>query len=449
MDTKSLWQAVLGDIEVSLTRANFRTWFKNTSLEDMGESGFVVYVPNGFAKEWLANKYDADIKKTLRKLGATFKSLNYAIKTTTPPEETLKIIEPKLVKEEEKQERKTTELGQINPRYTFENFLVANNNKLAYSAAKAVAQNPGTSYNPLFIYGSVGLGKTHLLHAIGNEILANSPKKKIIYASCERFVNQMIDAIRSKNTDSFKNKYRKADVLMIDDVQFLAGKVGSQEEFFHTFNELHEQNKQIILSSDRPPKSIPTLEDRLRSRFEWGMMADVQAPDIETRTAILKLKAEEKKIKFPEPVLFYIAENIENNVRELEGALTRVIAYLELNSLTPTVESVAEILKSIIKPKTVVLFDEQKVLRVVASFYNITVPQILGTKRNKELVFPRQVAMYIIRENANLSFPKIAKLFGGKDHTTVMHSCEKIENIIKEDENLRQELSLIRERVKT
>lgn len=457
MDTKSLWQAVLGEMEVKLSRANFRTWFKNTHLQKNEDGSFVVATPTGFVKEWLQNKYHHDIKEALLSLGEVVTSLDYAVGASLPKQEekmspssqeseTIETVPLfSAVSVSNSVDNKTKSI--LNPKYVFASFLPSNNNKLAYSAAKAVAQNPGTAYNPLLIYGSVGLGKTHLMHAIGNEILQNNPKSKIVYCPCERFVNEMIDAIRTGTMEKFKSKYRKVDVLMIDDAQFLAGKSGSQEEFFHTFNDLHERNKQIILSSDRPPKDIETLEERLRSRFEWGMIADVQAPDLETRTAILKLKADEQGFKLPESAFSFIAESVKDNIRKLEGVLTRIIAQTKLLNTPLSLEEIKEITAPFASASVPETTSEEKILKSVLSFYNITKQELLGTKRNAEIVLPRQVAMFFLRALCSYSFPKIAKTFKGKDHTTVMHACEKIEKKIKEDGVFEKEIELIKERI--
>jgi len=440
MDTKELWQAVLGELEVSLSRANFNTWFQNTALVEDGDGVFVVLAPNSFSKEWLSSKYAEPIKQALNHLAPGAKEVRYVVKSAVIDEKKpLSILPPESAEK--------LKPGTLNIKYIFENFLVTNNNKLAYAAAQAVAKDPGEAYNPLFIYGRAGLGKTHLLQAIGNAAAQNNAGLKVIYAPCEKFINELIDSIRTKKTDTFKSRYRKADILLIDDVQFLTGKVGSQEEFFHTFNELYEAGRQIVLSSDRPPKAIPTLEDRLRSRFEMGMIADIQPPDLETRMAILKFKCEQKGYNIGDGVLDYIAVNIKENIRELEGALIRIVAYCELNNIAPTEEDAKGILGPLLgSPKKRALSTDD-VVKAAAGFYNISPQEIFSTSRRKEIVHPRQVSMYLLRIEAGHSYPKIAASFGGKDHTTVMHACSKIEQNMEKNEVLRQEIELIKEKL--
>jgi len=441
MPDKQIWDAVLGELEISLSKANFTTWFKNTGLVSTGEK-FTVLVPNGFTKEWLKNKYHDDILKALKRVvGNRIKELDYIIASREKPAEKVFAI-----KEEFEPRKEEVKNGFLNPKYTFESFVVGDGNKLAYAACQAVSKKPGKVYNPLFIYGGVGLGKTHLMQAIGNAIEKSKKNKTVVYVTCERFVNEFIQAISTGRMNKFKNNYRNIDVLLIDDIQFLAGKEGTQEEFFHTFNTLHQNDKQIVISSDRPPKALHTLEDRLISRFEWGMIADIAPPDIETRIAILKAKCQEKKYQLDPKVLNYIATNIQKNIRELEGALNRLIAYCELNNLKPDLETAENILGSFITTfkKNV---NTDKIIKEVATFYNLDPSQLLEKRRHKEIVLPRQISMYLIREEINQPYTRIADIFGGKDHTTIIHAYRKIKDKLNKDKSLRQEIELIKEKI--
>lgn len=440
---KETWQAVLGELEIVLSKANFTTWFKNTSLLSNEKGVFIISAPNVFTKEWLKTKYHQQIQEALSRVtGEKIKKIEYQIgKPELKKEE--KESTPLIIKEIKIEKTNS----QLNPKYIFESFVVGDSNRLAHAACLAVAKSPGKIYNPLFIYGGVGLGKTHLLQAIGNEILKKTPKKKVLYVSCERFVNEFIQAISTGKTNNFKNNYRGTDVLLIDDIQFLAGKEGTQEEFFHTFNSLYQEDKQIIISSDRPPKAIPTLEERLRSRFEWGMIADIQPPNLETRTAILEQKCLQKGYNISQDILNYIAKNIQYNIRELEGALNRIIAYCELNNTEPTLSLASNILESFLSIPKDRTISEEKVIKSVSSFFNIPTNDIKGKKRNKELVFPRQIIMYLLREEVGYSYPRIAKILGGKDHTTIMYGYGKIKKEVQKNENLRKEIQLIKEKI--
>jgi chromosomal replication initiator protein len=332
-------------------------------------------------------------------------------------------------------------------KYTFDTFVIGNSNRFAHAAALAVAESPARSYNPLFIYGGVGLGKTHLMHAIGNFVLQRSPNTRILYVSSEKFTNELIESIRDKNPIEFRNHYRNADILLIDDIQFLAGKEGTQEEFFHTFNALHEANKQIIISSDRPPKEIPTLEDRLRSRFEWGLITDIQAPDLETRIAILRKKAKVENLQVANEVMVYIADKIHSNIRELEGALIRVMAYASLTSSPITVEIAAEALKDIIPVTTPKQISIEMIQQSVAEFFHLSLGEFKAKKRTRAIAFPRQIAMYLSRELTDYSLPKIGDEFGGRDHTTVIHAHEKITQARRKDPLLDKRINEIVQRI--
>jgi len=452
MDKEQLWNAVLGELEVSLSKANFTTWFKNTSIVSMDGEKIVVGVPNVFTKEWLEKKYNADIFDSLRHNLPEVRKVEYRVGSIKNLEkelsekENLKKIEEE-VKEEEVKEEVQVASGDLNPKYTFDNFIVGNSNKLAFAACQSVATDLGSKYNPLFIYGGVGLGKTHLMQAVGLAIQKRDKKKKIVYVTSEKFTNDFISSISEKRTTAFKDKYRKTDVLMVDDMQFLAGKEQTQEEFFHTFNALHQANKQIILASDRPPKAIPTLEERLRSRFEWGLTVDIQHPDLETRIAIVQRKAQARGYVVPLDVCDFIARSVQHNIRELEGALNRILAYCELNDSQPSLDVTKNVLNTLINSPRRKNFTAKHVIEKVADFYDISMSEVLGPKRDKEIVLPRQIAMYLLREELHLSFPKIAQELGKKDHTTAIHSCDKIEKELEFNEPLRHELSLIRERI--
>jgi len=441
MNPEAIWQAVLGELEVSLSKANFSTWFKNTFIYSINNNKVTIGVPSNFYIEWLKNKYNKEIQSALKKLIPEVESVDFRVaskKSESVPE--IEIIKP------EKSKNKNEVLLNLNRIYRFKNFIVGNNNKMAHAASLAVVEKPGISYNPLFIWGGAGLGKTHLLHAIGNEMLEKSQKSRILYAPCEKFTNDFIFAVRKGEAEKFKNKYRNTDALLLDDIHFLAGKEGTQEEFFHTFNALHQANKQLVLTSDRPPKAIPTLENRLKSRFEWGLICDIQPPDYETRKAILQNKAQEKNFELLDEVADFIAQNIQQNIRELEGALNRFIAYLKFYNLSPSVEAAHSALGSLISPKNkLISFD--KILEIVAGFYNIGVNDLIGTKRNKEIVLPRQVTMYLLRQELQYSYPQIALKIGKKDHTTIMHGCEKIEKQIKAGHDIQKEISLIKEKL--
>lgn len=446
MSNEELWQATLAQIQLSISQANFATWFKNTKIIDKKEGQVFVGVSSSFSKEWLENKYGKSILKILREIDPQVKEIKYKVNTNnlrTINKKSFFIPEEGQLDLQKFQAKKETN---INPRYTFNNFVVGPFNELAQAAGWAVAKNPGKEYNPLFIYGKVGLGKTHLLQAIGNDILSNFDKKKVKYIPAERFTSGLVSAIRKRTIAEFKEKYREIDVLILDDVQFLAGKEKTQEEFFHIFNYLWEDDKQIILSSDRPPKAIASLAERLRSRFEGGMIADISYPDYETRMAILKNKCVEKKITFSNDVLEYMATNIQRNIRELEGALIRLSAYQKLNNENPDVELVKSLLKSLVMPARRMI-TPKKIISMVAEFYDLKEKEILSSSRKREIVRPRQIAMYLLRKELKSSYPFIGRKFGGKDHTTAIYACEKISKEIEKDENIAEEISLIKERV--
>jgi chromosomal replication initiator protein len=446
MSSEELWQAVLAQIQLSISPANFSTWFKNTYIASQRENEIIISVPNSFAKEWLEQKYNKNIYKILNSLDEKIRLIKYDICKTdlkTAKKASLPSIETDQL---DFQEFKINQETNLNPKYTFENYIVGPFNELAHAAAWAASKNPGQIYNPLFVYGGVGLGKTHLLQSIGNEVLKNSPEKKVRYIPSEKFTSGVVASIKSQDMENFKAKLRAIDVLIIDDIQFLAGKEKTQEEFFHTFNSLYEKNKQIILSSDRPPKAIPALAERLRSRFEGGMTADISFPDFETRMAILKVKSQEKKLSFSDEILTYIANNIQKNIRELEGALNRIAAHQKLQNQSLDMEQVKILLKNLIAPPPKIASPKQ-IIQTVASFYDLREKEIISISRKKEIVKPRQIAMYLLREELKSSFPFIGRKFGGKDHTTAIHAYEKISKDIEKDNNLSDEISLIKQRI--
>jgi len=445
MNAEELWQAVLAQIQLNISQANFATWLKDTKILTREEDRVIISVPNSFAKEWLENKYHKLILKILHSLDEQIKEVNYEIGKTG-----LKVLKETPVsvittEQLEFPELKIDRETNLNPRYTFDNFVVGPFNELPQAAAWAVSKNPGLVYNPLFIYGGVGLGKTHLLQAVGNETIKNFSKRKTKYISCEKFTSGIISSIRNHEVEAFKSKYQTIDVLIVDDVQFLAGKEKTQEEFFHIFNTLYEKNKQIILSSDRPPKAIPALTERLRSRFEGGMTADISLPDFETRVAILKAKAQERGAAFSEDIYSFIANKIQKNIRELEGALNQLIAYQKLRNQPPDLEITKNLLEKIVA-SPIKITNVKKIIQAIAEFYDLKERELQESSRKKEIVRPRQIAMYLLREVLKCSYPFIGKKFGGRDHTTAIHACEKIKKEVEKNENLKEEINLIQQR---
>jgi len=446
MTKEELWQAVLAQIQLNISPANFATWFKNTEVINTKGGEVVISVPNSFAKEWLEQKYNKTIFKILHTLDENIKDIKYIIGKQELRITKKERIEIPLIDQLEFSEFKLDKETNLNPRYAFENFIVGPFNELSQAAGLAVSKNPGFIYNPLFIYGGVGLGKTHLLQAIGNEINKNFSEKKIKYIPAEKFTSGVITSIRNQEMENFKSKYRQIDVLIIDDVQFLAGKEKTQEEFFHIFNTLYEKNKQIIISSDRPPKTIPALTERLRSRFEGGMIADIGIPDYETRFVILKTKTSEKNVDFSDEILNYIALNIKKNIRELEGVLNKLIVYQKINNQILTPETVKILLKNtIISPPKITT--PKKIIQVVAEFYDLKEKDLLTLSRRKEIVYPRQIAMYLLREELKNSYPFIGRRFRGKDHTTAIYAYEKILKELENNEKLKEEIELIKQQI--
>ena len=457
MNNEQIWRAVLGELEISLSRANFITWFKDTFVSSFENEQVIICVPNAFVKKWLEEKYHKNILHSLENISKQkIKEIIYKIElqknhqkieATTLNTKNKEIInEEKIIKNENSAEN-SSKFG-LNPRYTFENFIVGKGNELAHAACRAVVNNLGKAYNPLFIYGGVGLGKTHLLQAIGNE--ASKFTNKILYTTSEKFTNNYIQAVQTGKAKEFKNVYRNVDLLLIDDVQFMGGKDGTQEEFFHTFNELQQGDKQIVMTSDRPPKSIPAIEKRLISRFESGMVADVGKPDIETKIAILEKKSLEKNFPLDKDVLIYVANNVQNNIRELEGALNKIIVIHQLNNSVPTLKSIKNALSDYVSDIQSKSMSAKDIIEIVARFYELNIKEITGNSRKKELVKPRQISAYLIREELGASYPNIGQELGGRDHTTAMHAYNKIVKEIKENENekLKQEIESIRQSLK-
>lgn len=454
----ALWQSVLGEIELSVSHGNFETWFKHTELLNYDDEAVTIGVANIFAKSQFEKKFNSQIVEVLKRNGIDAPRIRYEVKAAkkrvisrettgandlSARADDLLASLPSIARSTNK--RTATPATTLNPRYTFESFIVGSSNDLAYTACQAVAAEPGTKYNPLFIYGGVGLGKTHLLQAVGNEIIRSDPDVKIAYLSSETFVKEFLESIRFKKT-GFSDKYRNVDVLIVDDMQFIAGKEKTQEEFFHTFNALHQANKQIIIGSDKPPRSIPTLTERLRSRFEWGMAIDIQMPDFETRCAIVETKAAQSGVTLERETVEYLATNIKTNVRELEGALNQLLAYAEMRGMTPDVSTAEGLLGNVrhSRPQHVTA---KQIIDKTARHFQIDSKEICGSKRDKHIVVPRQVAMYLLRSELHLSFPRIAQELGRKDHTTAIHSVEKIEKAIKLDFLIREQVSEIREKL--
>ena len=458
MTNEELWQATLAEIEVSLSRATFITWFKKTSIQSNNSGHVVISVPNGFAKEWLENKFNSHILKALRNIQADIKSIACVIDATKETEKPLRrevmmdaIIAPTKISNKNQAYAGAPPIdleNNLNPKYTFENFVVGSNNELARAACFAVSQNLGRIYNPLFLYGGVGLGKTHLAQSIGNELLKTDPGFRIKYITSERFTANLVDALQNQKINEFKAYYQKIDILIIDDIQFISGKEKTQEEFFHIFNFLYQLNKQIVLTSDRPPKEIQILEDRLRSRFEGGMIADVSRPDLETRIAILKKKATTEHIPIDDAALFFIATNIKNNIRELEGALNRLAVLAQIGNIPEITKKFAEAqLSELISSGKKKGVTYKHIFKAVALFYDTTIDELVAKNRKKEIIRPRQIAMYLMRSELDCSFPGIGEKMGGRDHTTAIHAYEKIVKDLEKDQKLKEELTAIQEQI--
>lgn len=449
MDAKQVWRAALGELQVSLSPANFETWLRDTALVAVDDSRFRVAVPNGFAKDWLESRYRSLISQTLARVVGYSVTVEFEVHDlpARPGEASGALggggaqpvrLEPTRVGGEGPS-------ANLNPRYTFGTFIVGSANRLAHAASLSVAEKPGHAYNPLFLYGGVGLGKTHLMHAIGNAVLARFPRKRVVYATSEKFTNEFITSIQQGKIDEFRARYRKIDLLLIDDIQFIADKERTQEEFFHTFNAIHEDGKQIVLSSDRPPKAILTLEERLRSRFEWGLIADLTPPDLETRIAILRAKAEEQAVPIGSDVIEFIARKVASNIRELEGALNRIVAYSSMGAVPITIELAQAVLSNVLyNPKKRIVTPE-RIAQAVSDYYGVELEALRGQKRDKAIVVPRQIAMFLMREETDASLMRIGAELGGRDHSTVLHACGKITRESHDNDELRRELAAVRE----
>ena len=448
-DLKKLWENTLNIIKGEMSEVSFNTWIKSCEPISISSNTIKISVPNVFTQDILEKRYKDLVINSI--YSACSKQYNVEFLTESEIQEANSKQTEESIDESGKDSIGITisdEMSStLNPKYTFDSFVIGNSNRFAHAASLAVAESPAQAYNPLFIYGGVGLGKTHLMHAIGHYILQGNPNAKVVYVSSEKFTNELINSIKDDKNEEFRTKYRSVDVLLIDDIQFIAGKERTQEEFFHTFNTLHEANKQIILSSDRPPKEIPTLEDRLRSRFEWGLIADIQAPDFETRMAILKKKADVEKLNVPNEVMVYIATKIKSNIRELEGALIRIVAYSSLTNREITVDLATEALKDIISNKQNKNITIDLIQDVIAAYFNLRVDDLKSQRRTRNIAYPRQIAMYLSRKLTDMSLPKIGEEFGGRDHTTVIHAYEKISESLKSDESLQRTIDDISKKI--
>ncbi|OZM56562.1 chromosomal replication initiation protein DnaA [Lottiidibacillus patelloidae] len=444
-----LWSKALTEIEKKLSKPSFETWLKSTKAHGLTNDTLTVTAPNEFARDWLESRYSQLISDTLEAITGTYLNVKFIIPQNKQDDDIdlqNATKQPPMVNNDGSEE---ISKNMLNSKYIFDTFVIGSGNRFAHAASLAVAEAPAKAYNPLFIYGGVGLGKTHLMHAIGHYVLDQKPNAKVVYLSSEKFTNEFINSIRDNKTVEFRNKYRNVDVLLIDDIQFLAGKEQTQEEFFHTFNALHEESKQIVISSDRAPKEIPTLEDRLRSRFEWGLITDITPPDLETRIAILRKKAKAEGLDIPNEVMLYIANQIDTNIRELEGALIRVVAYSSLINKDINADLAAEALKDIIpssKPKVITIHNIQE---IVGEQFNVKLEDFKAKKRTKSVAYPRQIAMYLSRELTDFSLPKIGEEFGGRDHTTVIHAHEKISKLMAEDQQLQEQVKEVLDKLKS
>lgn len=447
-DIKQIWDDSLIEIEANLSKANFSTWFKNTHIMRDEDGTVFLSVPNEFVKDWLINKYHKLILKTLRNFSEHIKNVEYVISKHEPKlkQEDISELKPFNNKELPLQDLYINKEDNLNPRYTFDNFIVGPFNELAYAASQSIIEKPGATYNPFFVYGSTGLGKTRLIQSIGNAIKAKFQDKKVHYITLEKFSIDYVTSIQNNKPNAFKEKYRKYDVIIIDDIQFLTGKDRTQEELFHLFNTLYEQNKQIIFSSDKHANYIPGLEDRLKSRFAAGMIVDVSEPEYESRIAILKTKSKEQNVLIPDEILEYLASSIQSNIRELEGNLNSIICQSQLRNRALSLQEVKNLIKNSVKPKKNISVKE--VAKIVSDYYNLEEESIYEKTRRKEIVRARQMIMYILREDFNISYPLIGQKLGGKDHTTVIHSCLKIKTDLKTDSLLAQELEELRTQFK-
>jgi chromosomal replication initiator protein len=488
MDAKQVWRAALGELQVTLSPANFETWLRDTALVEVDDTRFRISVPNGFAKDWLESRYRSLISQTLGRIVGYGVQVDFVVGPVDSPlddaadgaaesaSEAGATSEPEParggggpvavgpgllsrthdapVRVPQPAQQVRVEAGRvggeggtsnINTRYTFSNFIVGSANRLAHAASLSVAERPGHAYNPLFLYGGVGLGKTHLMHAIGNQVAAKFPRKRVVYATSEKFTNEFITSIQQGKIDEFRARYRRIDLLLIDDIQFIADKERTQEEFFHTFNAIHEDGKQIVLSSDRPPKAILTLEERLRSRFEWGLIADLTAPDLETRIAILRAKAEEGAVPISSDVIEFIARKVVSNIRELEGALNRIVAYASMGAMPISIELAQAVLSNVLYNPKKRQITPERIAKAVSEYYGVGLDALKGQKRDKAIVVPRQIAMFLMREETDVSLLRIGAELGNRDHSTVLHACDKITRESAGNDELRREIAAVRE----
>jgi len=446
MNPEQAWQAALGHLQMEMNKATYDTWVRDARFLSYDNGSFVIGVSNGYARDWLEDRLTGMARKVLTGVWGQPVEVHFEVGKPEDAEEPEADEEEVFVSSDEAPSRRlpSRPLGNnLNPRYSFSSFVVGNSNRLAHAASLAVAENPAQAYNPLFLYGGVGLGKTHLLHAIGTMCVEHG--LFVLYVTSEDFTNDLINSIRTHTTDAFRDKYRRIDVLLIDDIQFIAGKESTQEEFFHTFNALHGQNRQLVLSSDRPPKAMVTLEERLRSRFEWGLAADIQPPDIETRMAILRSKAERAGRTVPPELLELIARRVQSNIRELEGALIRVLALADLSGVPLSIDLVESALADMLPKNRRIA--TSTIIDAVAVQFGIDKEKLLGRDRSKGVVLPRQVAMYLMREETNASLPEIGKVLGDRDHTTVMYGCDKINDLLEQDDSLRRQIMAIRQQL--
>jgi chromosomal replication initiator protein len=477
MDAKQVWRAALGELQVSLSPANFETWLRDTALAEVDDNLFKISVPNGFAKDWLDSRYRSLISQTLARIVGYSVQVEFFVGPTAdsttgagaePGEGEVgaagsgerqpigvmanDAVAPRpsgngssVVRVESTRVGGEGGASNINARYTFANFIVGSANRLAHAASLSVAERPGHAYNPLFLYGGVGLGKTHLMHAIGNQVATKFPRKRVVYATSEKITNEFITSIQQGKIDEFRARYRRIDLILIDDIQFIADKERTQEEFFHTFNAIHEDGKQIVLSSDRPPKAILTLEERLRSRFEWGLIADLTAPDLETRIAILRAKAEEGAVPITSDVIEFVARKVVSNIRELEGALNRIVAYASMGAMPISIELAQAVLSNVLYNPKKRQVTPERIAKAVSEYYGVQMDQLKGQKRDKAIVTPRQVAMFLMREETDVSLLRIGAELGGRDHSTVLHACDKITRESAVNDELRREIAAVRE----
>lgn len=465
MNTHELWQSTLGDLELKLSKAHFTTWFRNTFIISANNDSVAIGVPNTFTKAWLEKKHHKDIINSLEKItGNPIRTITYRVETRQSEPQDINLnrntsndtqvtAETKQTTEEQYgfitdySHSESVQSSTLNDQYTFSNFIVGKQNELAHAAAQAVVSQLGGAYNPLFIYGGVGLGKTHLIHAVGNEVKKSNPNAKILYATCEQFTNDFIQSVRSGKAKDFKDRYRNLDLLLIDDIQFITGKEGTQEEFFHTFNALHQSSKQIIITSDRPPKVIPALEKRLLSRLEWGMLVDISAPDLETRIAILEIKCQKRGVEIPREILHHVADSISSNVRELEGALNKIIAFHQFKNIEPTLESCKSLLGGMMLNTPKKVASANAIIKAVADHFDIETADVIGKSREKRVALPRQIAMYLMRQEMKISYPAIGEEIGGRDHTTAMHAFTKIEKLKDTESDIANHLKILKDKL--